>query len=171
MGKKLPVSLFIGRFQPFHKGHLAALKYISARSSRVLLVIGSAQLRNEPKNPFSASERKTMITAELREAGLSKKCRVLELTDINNDARWVSHVDAHVPRYDVCFSNNALVLKLMRKAGKKVARVPFFRKESYNATKIRARIKKGEKWADRVPRVVLERMEKIKAEERIKRLG
>ena len=167
---RAPTSLFIGRFQPFHKGHLKALQYIAARSSCVLIVIGSAQASYEPKNPFTSAERKRMIRAELLEAGLAKKCRLCELDDINDDERWVAHVDAHIPRYDVCYSNNQLVLRLMRSAGKKTAGVPFFRKTEYNATRIRGRIKKGEKWGDRVPRAVRERMEKLKAEERIRRL-
>ena len=56
MGKK-PAALFIGRFQPFHKGHLSAVKWIAARSSKVIIAIGSAEKENEPKNTFSEKER------------------------------------------------------------------------------------------------------------------
>ena len=165
-----PVALFIGRFQPFHKGHLSAVKWIAARSSKVIIAIGSAEKENEPKNPFSERERTNMIRAQLRAASLSRKCILASVTDINDNEKWVAHVDKSVPAYDVAYSNNSLVKKLMKKAGKQALAVPFFRKDAFNATKIRGRMKKGAKWRDRVPKKVGEMLGKMKAEERMKRL-
>lgn len=164
------VSLFIGRFQPFHNGHLSAVKWIAKRSSRVLVVIGSAQSSFEPKNPFSAAERKKMVQKQLAFAGLGRKCRVLTLTDVNDNAKWVAHVDSHVPRYDVAYSNNPLVVRLMRRAGKTVRAVPFFKKRKYEGKRIRAIMKAGKKWQDRVPSKVRLVLEKLGGEERIKRI-
>jgi len=168
--KKKSVSLFIGRFQPFHNGHLSAVRWIAARSSRVLVVIGSAQNSFEPKNPFSAAERKQMVKMQLDAAGLGKKCLVLTLTDVNDNAKWAAHVDTHVPRYDVVYSNNPLVMLLMRRAGKTVRAVPFFKKSKYEGKRIRAIMKAGKKWQDRVPDKVRLLLKKLKGEERIKRL-
>lgn len=168
--EKKPVALFIGRFQPFHKGHLAALKWIAERSSNVIVAIGSAEKENEPENPFSEKERERMIGAELREAGLGGKCLLVPVTDINDNERWVAHVDASVPAYDICYSNNSLVKRLMRKAGKEVSAVPFFRKEKFNATKIRGRMRKRQEWRDRVPGKVAGLLSKMKVEERMGRL-
>ena len=165
-----PVALFIGRFQPFHKGHLLALKWIAARNSKVIVAIGSAEKKNEPKNPFSEKERKRMIIAQLQAAGLSHKCALASVTDINDNEKWVAHVDKCVPAYGVVYSNNALVKRLMKEAGKKVRSVPFFRKETFNATKIRGRMKQGKAWHDRVPKKVDEMLGKMKAEERIRKL-
>ncbi|MFA6489506.1 MAG: nicotinamide-nucleotide adenylyltransferase [Candidatus Micrarchaeia archaeon] len=170
MKKTKPVALFLGRFQPFHKGHLAALKWIAARSGKVLVVIGSAEKENEPKNPFSEKERERMIRAQLLAAGLSRKCTLASVTDINDNEKWVAHVDKSVPRYDIAYSNNSLVKRLMKSAGKKVSAVPFFRKGTFNATKIRGRMKKGTVWRDRVPKKVGEMLGKIKAEERMRKL-
>lgn len=170
MKKTKPVALFLGRFQPFHKGHLAALKWIAARSGRVIVAIGSAEKQNEPKNPFSEKEREKMIRAQLLAAGLSRKCALSSVTDINDNEKWVAHVDASVPRYDVAYSNNSLVKRLMRAAGKKVSAIPFFKKETFNATKIRGRMKTGKEWHDRVPKKVGEMLGKIKAEERMRKL-
>ena len=36
-------ALFIGRFQPFHKGHLAAIKWILKKEGKIFIVIGSNQ--------------------------------------------------------------------------------------------------------------------------------
>jgi nicotinamide-nucleotide adenylyltransferase len=150
LGKKLPVALFIGRFQPFHKGHLFALGWIARRCRRVVVAIGSAQEKGTMKNPLSAQERKKIIRAGLSEANLLHKCDLCLVPDIPDNSRWVAHVDAHMPAYDVCFSNNALVLRLMRRAGKRTARVPFLRRSFYNATAIRERMREGKAWKGRV---------------------
>ncbi len=168
--KPKPVALFIGRFQPFHNGHLAALEWIAARSSKVIVAIGSSQASFEPENPFSARERKRMIWMQIRAAGLGKKCRLATVTDVNDNGRWVAHVDACVPAYDAAYSNNPLVKRLMNNAGKKVRAVPFFKKEIFNATKIRARMKKRGEWQGLVPKKVKTVLKKIGAEERIRKL-
>lgn len=169
-GSRKPVALFIGRFQPFHRGHLAALKWIAARSSRVIVAIGSAQKSFEPGNPFSASERRRMILGQLKAAGISRKCRLVLVTDINDNGKWAAHVDASVPAYESVYSNNALVRRLMKKAGKEVLPVPFFSKERFNATRIRERMKGGKQWADRVPPKVRQQLEKLHAEERLRKI-
>lgn len=144
--------------------------WIAARSSKVIVAIGSAEKENEPDNPFSVSERMRMIGAELADGGLAAKCVLSSVTDIHDNARWAAHVDANVPAYDVCYSNNSLVRKLMKEAGKKVLPAPFFRKESYNATRIRERMKKRMSWKERVPKKVGEMLGKMKAEERMGKL-
>ena len=169
MAKK-PIALFIGRFQPFHRGHLSALRWIAARSSRVIVAVGSAQKSFEPENPFTAQERKRMILEQLGAAGLARRCSLVSVTDVNDNGKWVRHVDESVPRYDAVYSNNALVKRLMKKAGKKVLSAPFFSKERFNATKIRARMKQAQKWDDRVPARVRLLLRKIRGEERVRRL-
>jgi len=167
---KMPAALFIGRFQPLHRGHLFALRHIAARSSRIYVVIGSAQEKRTEKNPFSARERGMMMRAVLAKEKLSQKCKssVFLLQDIPNDYEWVSYLDAHVPRYDVCYSNNALVLKLMRRSGKKVCRVPLFARKKYNATSVRERMRKGKEWKSRVPPGVREKIGKTGVPETVK---
>ena len=111
-----------------------------------------------------------MIRAQLLAAGLSRKCVLASATDINDNGKWVAHVDRSVPRYDVCYSNNPLVKRLMKKAGKAVRAVPFFSKGTFNATKIRERMKQGREWRGRVPKKVKEVLGRIRAEERVRKL-
>jgi len=152
------VALFIGRFQPLHKGHLFALRYIAKRSARVYVVIGSSQEEKTEKNPFSARERLSMMRAVLVKEKLAKKCKVFLLSDIPNDFEWVSYLDAHIPRYDVCYSNNALVLKLMRRSGKKAERVPLLARAKYRGALVRERMREKKEWKSRVPKEVRERI-------------
>ncbi|MEM4554710.1 MAG: nicotinamide-nucleotide adenylyltransferase [Candidatus Anstonellaceae archaeon] len=168
---RLPTALFIGRFQPFHNGHFHALKWIAKRSSKIIVAIGSAQEAFKPANPFSAAERKRMIEKALARSTLKKKVTIRFLTDINDNNKWVKHVDKNLPKYDVVYSNNPLVQKLMRKAGKKVKPMPFFEKEKFNATKIRRMIIKGMEWEDMVPKGVFLFLAEIGAKERLKAIA
>ena len=54
-------ALLIGRFQPFHKGHLAVIKKILGEADELIIVVGSSQHRDVVENPFSAEERVEMI--------------------------------------------------------------------------------------------------------------
>jgi len=82
------------------------------------------------------------------------------LSDIPNDFEWVSYLDAHIPRYDVCYSNNALVLKLMRRSGKKVERVPLLARAKYRGALVRERMREKKEWRSRVPKIVHAKIEK-----------
>ncbi|MEM4348196.1 MAG: nicotinamide-nucleotide adenylyltransferase [Candidatus Anstonellaceae archaeon] len=167
----LPTALFIGRFQPFHNGHFNALKWIAERSSKVIVAIGSAQEAFKPKNPFSANERKKMIQEALSKSKLKKKVIIRFLTDIGDDEKWVEHVDKNLPKYDIVYSNNPLVRKLMKRAGKKVEAVPFFEKEKFNATKIRKMIMNGEPIEHTVPRGVYQILIELRARERLNQIA
>ncbi len=57
--------VFIGRFQPFHNGHLAVIKTALSHSQNVIIFIGSADSSRCPRNPFTFSERKKMIEKSL----------------------------------------------------------------------------------------------------------
>ena len=56
-------ALFIGRFQPFHQGHLDAIKQIS--EDEIIIGIGSSQYSKTDDNPYSFEERQKMIEKTL----------------------------------------------------------------------------------------------------------
>jgi nicotinamide-nucleotide adenylyltransferase len=66
-------ALFIGRFQPFHPGHLDAIKQIS--EPEIIIGIGSSQYSKTTDNPYSFAERKTMIEQNLQ--SLHKKFKIV----------------------------------------------------------------------------------------------
>lgn len=53
--------VFIGRFQPFHNGHLKVIEEALQLAATVIIVMGSADSPRTPKNPFTARERSMMI--------------------------------------------------------------------------------------------------------------
>jgi len=66
-------ALFVGRFQPFHNGHLHAVKSILGDADELVVVVGSAQMSHEPDNPFTAGERLEMIKYALDSAGIDRR--------------------------------------------------------------------------------------------------
>ena len=60
----------MGRFQPFHLGHLELVKQILDQCDEVIIAITSAQFNYLEKDPFTAGERIEMIHNSLKEANL-----------------------------------------------------------------------------------------------------
>lgn len=58
-------GLLIGRFQPFHMGHLSAVKFALSQVEKLWIGIGSSNKSHEKRNPFTADERKEMILSSL----------------------------------------------------------------------------------------------------------
>jgi bifunctional NMN adenylyltransferase/nudix hydrolase len=51
MSHPFDALVFIGRFQPFHAGHLAVVQHALSQSDRVLLLCGSARQPRSTRNP------------------------------------------------------------------------------------------------------------------------
>ena len=51
-------GLLIGRFQPFHLGHLDALRFALSKVDKLWIGLGSSNKPLQKNNPFSAEERK-----------------------------------------------------------------------------------------------------------------
>lgn len=61
MNKDYDIAVVIGRYQPFHNGHLRNIKEAAKIASHVLVIVGSAEQPRTIKNPFTAQERMSMI--------------------------------------------------------------------------------------------------------------
>jgi bifunctional NMN adenylyltransferase/nudix hydrolase len=85
------VAVYVGRFQPFHLGHLALLRQALSLAPLCVVVLGSANQARTPKNPFTWQERAEMVrlalTPEERE-----RVRFLPVRDHYDEARWVAAV-------------------------------------------------------------------------------
>ena len=64
LDKKFDLLVFIGRFQPFHNGHNKVIEQALRDAKHVLVLIGSANIPRNIRNPFTFQERKE--TVELR---------------------------------------------------------------------------------------------------------
>ncbi|MFG6428567.1 bifunctional nicotinamide-nucleotide adenylyltransferase/Nudix hydroxylase [Roseateles sp. LYH14W] len=89
------VAVVIGRFQPFHNGHLALLSEALAAAPRVIVMMGSAHQARSPRHPFSWTERAEMLNLALTEAE-RERVEVVPLRDLYDETRWVQAVRAAV---------------------------------------------------------------------------
>lgn len=147
-----PTTLFIGRFQPLHKGHLAVMKRIAKQSKLLKIGIGSSQYSNTTDNPLSANERKAMIQ-EVLEAEHIENAQIFFIPDINDDHKWVAHVQKIVGSFDIIHSGNPWVIDLFKKAKVPIKIIKEI--NPYEATKIRKAVRKGKRIDYLVPKQVL----------------
>jgi bifunctional NMN adenylyltransferase/nudix hydrolase len=89
------VAACIGRFQPFHNGHLALLRRALDIAPMCVVVIGSAYQARTPKNPFTWEERVEMIRAALPAAD-RLRVAFIPVRDYYDEARWLSVVRRRV---------------------------------------------------------------------------
>lgn len=163
-------GLFVGRFQPFHKGHLHVIQDILGQVDELIIVIGSAQYSHSIEDPFTAGERIEMIRKTLgAEAVDASRYLLIPVTDLNEHRLWVSHVRTLVPHFDVVFSNKPLVKILFTEAGFRVEPIKFYQREQYSATDIRRKIvANNDEWKTLVPKEVAEFIRSIKGDERLR---
>jgi nicotinamide-nucleotide adenylyltransferase len=143
-------GLLIGRFQPFHKGHLAAVNFALSQVENLWIGIGSSNKSNEKRNPFSADERKKMILSSLDKSILNR-IQVFYIPDINDHEKWTHHVDSIIPKYDIVFSNDDFTTTLYQKRGIEVIQVPLLERDVISGTNIRQMIAMGKNWMELVP--------------------
>ena len=163
-------ALLLGRFQPFHNGHLAIIKKILSDVDEIIIVVGSSQHRDAVENPFSADERVEMIRRVL-EAETISGVQVYKVPDIGDDDRYPGHVMEQVPAFDIIYSGNSLVQRLFRAAGKEVRKINLIKRDEYSGTEIRRRMTAGEDWESLVPEAVIEYLDEIGGVERVKKFS
>ncbi len=163
-------GLLIGRFQPFHKGHLFVVEKILEEVDEIIIGIGSAQISHTLENPFTAGERLMMIAKSLFENGINKTFYIIPIPDVNNNAIWVSHVKSLTPPFDVVYSGNPLVKRLFKEAGIEVRTPPLYNRKLFSGTEIRKRMINDEDWQSLVPKAVVSVVEEIDGVSRLKDL-
>jgi nicotinamide-nucleotide adenylyltransferase len=167
-------GLMLGRFQPFHNGHLALAKQILSKCDELVIAIGSAQFNYIDRDPFTAGERISMIHAALSEGGADlSKCFIVPIPNDDNNARWLAYLRSMVPAFDVLYSGNDFVkhLALAQDPSVEIRRPKFAKKAQFNATNIRQLIVAGKPWKHLVPKAVAKVMENVDGIERIRVLA
>lgn len=163
-------GLFIGRFQPFHQGHLYLLRMIAQDFGRIAIGIGSSQSSHEYRNPFTFSERFDMIVQTLEAEDL-KGCEIVAIPDIQDDSLWVGHVQSLAPPFDVVYSHDPLTRRLFKEAGIAVESPPLLDKGTYSATEVRRRMVEDEDWEELVPDTVAAYIKRVDGVGRVKAIA
>ena len=102
-------ALFIGRFQPFHNGHLSAVKEILAAYDECVIIVGSAQENLTERNPLTAGERIELISLVLKTEGIREKCHIVPVPDTPESGLWPARVLSYSPNADAIYTGNDYV--------------------------------------------------------------
>ena len=162
-------GLLIGRFQPFHLGHLDAVLFALARIDQLSICIGSSNKHNEKRNPFSAAERREMILSSI-ESSITNRIKIFNIPDVDNHEKWTFEIDQIVPKYDVVFTNDEFTKTLFEKRQINVIQVILKDREKFSGTNIRQLILDGKNWQDFVPHGTQKVLDKINVVDRLKNL-
>ena len=156
-------GLFIGRFQPFHFGHLQDIKNAMKEVDELVIGIGSSNEKHTKYNPFSVKERIEMIDLVLPANNISNYT-IFPIPDFLDDKKWVEHIETLVPKFDVVYTGNKWTERCFK--GKyKVKKVNML--NGVSSTIIRNSILKNKNWEELVPKEVVEYIKEINGVGRI----
>ncbi|MHA2423474.1 MAG: nicotinamide-nucleotide adenylyltransferase [Candidatus Thorarchaeota archaeon] len=166
-------SIFIGRFQPIHLGHMHTIKQILDKGEDLVIAVGSAQYSHTPNNPFTGGERVMLIKRALLDEKLPvEKIDIIPIPDININPLWIAHLKSYVPYFEKAYTHNPLVQRLMRDNGILIDETALLERSSYSANHVRDLIRwNNNEWETLVPPGVVELMKKYDMVERIKAVG
>ncbi|MFZ9035358.1 MAG: bifunctional nicotinamide-nucleotide adenylyltransferase/Nudix hydroxylase [Francisellaceae bacterium] len=108
---KFDFGVFIGRFQPFHVGHLHNIKTALKQAERMIIAVGSSFRAPSMKNPFSFESRRQMIIEDLSCCGVDiKRIDIVPIADwFYHEAGWIDEVKARVYEIATCDDSIAIV--------------------------------------------------------------
>ncbi len=112
---QITLSVIIGRFQPFHKGHRRLFEHSSKISDQTLVLIGSAFRPRSEKNAFKWTERSRFIQDAVKASGLEMQITCLPLVDtLYDDKTWAGNVrtaiDLHLRKQGIDREDIRIVL-------------------------------------------------------------
>ncbi len=166
-------ALYLGRFNPPHKGHIYALEYILNQDiDEIIILIGSGEKAYSLKNPFTGGERYEMVVTMVKEHFNYDQFFISAIPDINRNTIWPANVIDLVPSFDVIFTNNSLVQELFADlSNKEVREIPLNKREELSGKIIREKMIKGESWQQAIPDELLPLIEKYQGIKRIQSLA
>ncbi len=91
--KRYDLAVFVGRFQPFHAGHLKVIREALEVAAEVIVYIGSdLTARRFDILPFTSQERERMIMDSLTEDE-RKRVIIRYMVDFHNNTLWISNLE------------------------------------------------------------------------------
>jgi len=112
-------AMFVGRWQPLHKGHQELFKRAMDEGKNVLICI--RDIKPDEKNPFTAEEVKDNIMNFYSQECIDGKVRVMVIPDICSVefGRGVGYdIIEHVPPTEIGEISATKIREEMRKSGK-----------------------------------------------------
>ena len=159
----------MGRYQPFHLGHMALVEQAMAECHDIIIAVTSAQYNYLEKDPFTAGERIEMIRNSMRESGADPgRYMILGLENQHNVATWPAYLKAALPPFQRVYSGNPYVAALLRDYKIEAVQPEMLDRERFNATALRRMMATGGDWRSLVPPAVVRFVESVGGESRIR---
>lgn len=157
--QKYTVALFIGRFQPFHNGHLYALRKAFELADTVIIGIGSSQESGTDQNPWNYDIRRTMVEAVLKAEGYSRNLwEICPIPDFPQDDDWAKYVENILDSKDISthrvvgVGNNEWTNSVLKNSGLDVYETGLYNRDELEGVLIRKLLRAGDDtWKARVP--------------------
>lgn len=148
---KVKIGLVIGRFQPFHKGHLYLIKKALELTDNIVIAVGSSNVSDE-NNPLTYQTRVKMLEKVIEKEDLKNKVlKIIPSPDDPSDDVWLDILLKNAGKFEIALGNNDWTNGILEKAGYKVLEIPYLKRSSYQGTVIRKLIKSNNKWENLVP--------------------
>ena len=112
-------SMFVGRWQPLHKGHQWLFQQAMDEGKNVLICI--RDVKPDEKNPYTADEVKKMIEDHYDELITNETVKVIIIPDIEsiNYGRGVGYdIIEHIPPQDIHDISATKIREEMKSQGK-----------------------------------------------------
>ena len=88
------IGVLIARFQPLHKAHMYVIEKALQECDRVVIMLGSSNKDNMPRNPFNFRLRKELLSESLSNEHDMTKIQIYQFPDwseenlVTDDAVW-----------------------------------------------------------------------------------
>ncbi len=154
------IGLVVGRFQPFHLGHLYLIREALKQADKIIIAVGSSNVQNE-ENPMSYETRVAMLEKVIEQEKIGDRViKIVPSPDDTSDDVWLEELLKNVGKFDFEAGNNDWTNGILEKKGYKVLQTPYLKRDIYQGKVIRELFKTGGKWEERVPAYLVEFVKK-----------
>lgn len=149
-------ALVVGRFQPFHTGHLYLLKKAFSLAEELVIAIGSSNVHNND-NPLTYEQRVQMLKIVLERENLQDRIKkVVPSPDFPDDEQWRNTLLENAGEFQISLGNNDWTNSVLASAGYEVLTVPHLDREIFQGQYIRKLFREHKNWQERVPEYLQE---------------
>lgn len=161
MPKKYHTALIVGRFQPFHKGHLHLFQEALSLADTITVALGSAYSKDLDSNPLSFAVRKQMIKKVIAEEGWQDRVtKIVPSPDFPDDKSWAETLIHNAGDFNIAIGNNEWTNGVISAEGYEVLEIQLANRAELQGVYIRELIRSGGAWQERVPTYLIEFIER-----------
>ncbi len=98
-------GLYLGRFQPFHNGHLYMVREILKEVDLLIIGVCYNHKKNIEKDPYGVMKRISMIKYTLNRDKLHNFL-LYPIEDNPSDKIWLKQFEDNVPKFDIIYMSD-----------------------------------------------------------------